>query len=355
MEKPHRIFVINPGSSSTKVALYEGREERFSTTIRHDGDLIRSFPSVYDQLDFRYEAIMDIVRENGIDLSAIDAVAARAGFLKPVSGGTFSINEDLLDDLRNCRYGEHGSNISPFCAKRIADLYGIPAYVTNPVSVDEFMPESYMTGLPEIRRTSRFHALNHKAVAGYAAERLGKRYEEANIIVAHLGGGISIAAHERGRVVDACSPADEGPMSIDRPGQLPNTPLVRLCYSGKYTEEELIKLIETRSGVLGYTGLTDLIQIEERAARDPSVALVLDTMAYRIAFYIAGYSATLKGDVDTIVLTGGMARSDYIIPRVSERVAHIAPITLIKGEFEMLALAEGAIRVLSGQEAAKTY
>ena len=351
----YKIFTINPGSSSLKVALFEDDTPVFTVSRRHTPEELAPFATVHDQRHFRLDAILKIAEEQGLDLSTIDAFAARAGFCRPLTGGTYAINAALLDDVIHCRYGEHASNISSVCADMLSKRYGKPAYVTDPVSVDEFRPEAYVTGVPGLRRVSRFHALNQKAVARVIAERCGKRYEEANVVVAHLGGGVSVGAHRKGRVVDACSPAEEGPMSIDRPGNLPNMGLVDLCYSTP-DRESLIRRLSTGSGVMAYTGDSDLIRIEERAEHEPEVALVLDTLAYQVAFWMLGYLAAFDGEpCDALVLTGGMAKSDYLVPRIVERLKPYGRVEVVRGEFEMEALAAGALRVLRGEDTAKVY
>lgn len=352
----YRIFVINPGSSSLKVALYEDDKEIWSVSKRHDPEKIRSFPTVFDQIDFRMEAIDEVINEKKVDFSQIDVIACRGGFCKPLESGTYAVNDALLDDLKYARWGEHAANISPFCGKILSERYNKPVYYTDPVSVDEFMPESYITGHPDIRRICKVHALNHKAVARYAARELNKPYEKCNFVVAHMGGGITVAAHRKGRMIDACSPAEEGPLCIDRPGQLPNIMLLDYILSSGKSRDELYRELSTRGGIMAYTGMVDLIQIEERAITDKNIALLLDTMSYRIAFYILGYMAAFDGEpVDAVILTGGMAKSDWIVPAVSKRVEPYAKIIIYKGEYEMQALAEGAVRVMSGVEEAKIY
>ena len=352
----HRIFIINPGSSSVKAALYEDGGEVWSSTIRPPADMFAPDSTVYSRVDTYYEMITQTAMDKGLDFKSLDAIAVRGGFCKPLKGGTYTINDALLDDLKHARYGEHTSNVGPFCALRLEKEHGVRAYYTNPVSVDEFMELSYITGVPSVRRRSTFHALNHKAVAGYAAKSLGKKYEEANLIVAHLGGGISIAAHKMGRVVDATSPANEGPMSIDRPGDMPNLTVIDMCFNSGLNYEQILRLFETSSGISAYTGgIKDLIKIEEMALEDQSIALALDTMSYRIAFWICGMAAALGTKPDAIVLTGGMARSDWVVPKVTNRIEFLAPVMVIKGEFEMEALYEGAVRVLTGEEQALEY
>ena len=351
-----KIFVINIGSSSLKVAVFEDSAEIWSVTKRHDPEKIKSFPTVYEQIGFRMEAIDEVIAERQVDFSVIDVIACRGGFCKPLESGTYAINDALLDDLKHSRWGEHAANVSPFCGKILSERYNKPAFYTDPVSVDEFMPESYITGIPGIRRICKVHALNHKAVARYAARELGKPYGECNFIVAHMGGGITVAAHRKGRMIDACSPAEEGPFCIDRPGQLPNIMLLDYIFVSGKSRDELYRELSTRSGIIAYTGMTDLIQIEDKAMNDKNIALLLDTMAYRIAFYIMGYLAAFDGEpADAVILTGGMAKSDWIVPAITKRIEPYAKILIYKGEFEMQALAEGAIRVMSGAEEAKVY
>lgn len=349
------IFVLNPGSSSLKAALFKDGEQQFSETIRHDGREIAQFAHIVDQLDYRMAALDEIIKKHGIDFSKIDAIAARGGFCRPVKGGTFSINEKLLDDLRNARYGEHAANLSPMIADILSKRYNIPAYFTDPVSVDEFMAESYVTGLPSIKRSSQFHALNQRVAARTAAEQLGKKYEDANLVVAHMGGGITIGAHKHGRVVDAVNPADDGPMCIDRPGALPNQKLIDYVFDNKLTREQAKHKIATDSGFIEYFGMTDLIEIEERGMHDKDVALLLDAMSYRVAYYICAMTAAFKSPTDAVVLTGGMAKSDWIVPKVTKRVEHIGPVIVLRGEKEMEALVAGAERVLRGEEQAQEY
>ena len=350
-----RIFVMNPGSSSMKVALYEDLKPVFTESIRLDAGKLRQYKRVYDQIEFRYSLILELAEKMGLDFGTLDAIACRGGFCKPVIAGTYEINEAMLADLRDARWGEHASNVGPFIADRLAKEYGIHAYITNPVSVDEFMPESYVTGMPEVRRVSKFHALNHKAVARRVALQLGRNYEDCNFIVAHMGGGISIAAHQKGLVIDCSNPAEEGPMSIDRAGTMPVLQFTDYVYKSGLSRDEMILKVSTGGGLMRYIGETDLIKIEEMAQSDPQVKLLLDTLSYRIAFWISGFAATLKGQVDAVILTGGMARSDVIVPAVRERVSFIAPVVLVPGEFEMDALAEGTFGVLAGTEENKVY
>ena len=350
-----KIFVLNPGSSSLKAALFEDDRMLFSVTKRHDPKVLAGYKNVVDQLDFRMGVIDEIIAENNIDFAEIDAIAARGGFCKPVSGGTFTINDRLLADLHDASFGEHAANLSPMCAEILSRRYGIPAFFTDPVSVDEFMPESYVTGVPGVRRISKFHALNHRAAAHMACEKLGKPYSEANLVVAHMGGGITIGAHKKGRVVDATNPSEEGPMCIDRPGTMPNLRLIEYIFDNGLSREEATRRLSVSSGFMAYMGLTDLIEIERAAETDAQAALLLDTMCYRTAYYICALSAAFGEKTDAVVLTGGMAKSDWVVPKITERVRHIAPVFVFPGEKEMEALAAGAERVLLGQEEVQEY
>jgi len=352
---PTRVFVINPGSSSIKVALFENNREVFSVSRRHTPEELAPYKTVYDQRYYRLGVILDITGEQGLDLATVDAFAGRGGFLGPLASGTYAVNGKMLDDVIHCRYGEHASSVSPVVLDLLSKRYGKPAYVTDPVSVDEFRPEAYMTGMPGIRRMSRFHALNQKAVGRLVAGRFGKAYGDVNLVIAHLGGGVSIGAHKKGRVVDACDPSESGPMSIDRPGNLPNSAVVNLCYA-EADMQAMKRKFAMGGGVMAYTGESDLIKIEERAAAEPGVALVLDTMAYQIAFWMLGMLAAFDGEpCDALVLTGGMAKSDYVVPRVAERLGPYGRVEVVRGEYEMEALAEGAMEVLQGGRTPLVY
>jgi len=352
----YKIFVINIGSSSLKVALFDSEREIWSVSKRHAPEKIKEFASVYAQLDFRMAAIDEAIAEKQLDFSTVDVIACRGGFCKPLESGTYAVSDDYLDDLKHARWGEHASNLSPFCGKILAERYNKPVYYTDPEAVDEFMPVSYVTGHPEIRRICKVHTLNHKAVARYAADELGKRYEDSNFIVAHLGGGISVAAHKKGRMVDACNPAEEGPLCVDRPGQLPNQRLLEYIYSSGKSRDEIARELSTGGGLMAYTGLVDLIKIEELASSHEQAKLVLDAMCYRISFYILGYMAAFDGEpVDAVILTGGMAKSDWVVPAIKKKVGQFAKIMIYEGEYEMEALAAGAVRVMSGVEETKIY
>lgn len=362
-----RIFVINPGSTSTKVALFIGCECRFTKVVRHDPNEISRFSTAASQFSYRYDTVKEIADEacsqlnEGYDvkqegLESIDAFAGRGGLLKPLQGGTYNIGTAMLEDLESSRYGDHASNLGAMIAAKLGKEFGKPAYVVNPVVVDELMDEARLTGLPEIKRRSVFHALNQKAAAMHAAEEASIDYNKGRFIVAHLGGGISVGAHEFGRVIDVNNGLEEGPFSPERAGNLPVLQLVELCFSGKYSKEEMKKLMVGKGGLAAHTGTTDCKRLESEAENgDAAVKLVFDTMLYRIAREICASAAALCGKIDRIVITGGLAYGKYTVDEISRRVSFLAPISVYPGEDEMTALAEGVLRVLEGKEAALDY
>ena len=357
MTDSYRILTINPGSTSTKVALYEDEHPLFVETVPHSAEQIAAFPRIADQYAFRRDAVLGLLDEQGIRLDSLDAVVGRGGLLKPIPSGTYRVNEKMLDELRSLQEREHASNLGALIADEIARRAGIPAFIVDPVCVDEFDEIARISGLPEIERRSLSHALNLKAAARRAARKLGKRYDEVNLVVAHLGGGISVTAHRRGRMVDVNQALDgAGPFAPERAGGLPVGDVIRLCYSGKYTYEEMIKKIAGRGGLVAHLGTNDAREVERRIETgDEHARLIYEAMAYQITKEIGLMATVLKGDVDAIVLTGGMARSEMLVNWIVERVEWIAPVMIYPGEDEMLAMAKGALRVLRGQEEAQDY
>ncbi|MGE4290626.1 MAG: butyrate kinase [Desulfovibrio sp.] len=351
-----RILAINPGGTSTKIAVFDDRRELLNINIQHGPEEMHGCASVFDQLGFRKAAVLDALSKAGIGLEKLDAVVGRGGLLKSVPGGTYAVNNAMVDDLRRAINGEHPSNLGPVMARDIADSRNIPAFIVDPVSVDEFDARSRLSGISEIERPSWLHALNHKAVCREVAERMGGQYEDFNFIVAHLGSGISIAAHRRGRMVDGSGGRSNGPFSPERCGSLPAYPLVELCYSGRFTHAEMVSKISTRAGMYDYLGTKDMLEIEGRyRAGDERAVLVLDAFVYQTAKDVAKYGATLCGEVDRIIVTGGIARSECIVGMIAAQVGWIAPLEIVPGEREMEALAAGVLRVLTGVEEAKLY
>ena len=351
-----KILVINPGGTSTKIAAFEDDTCLQKATVEHQGKDLAQFPSIYDQYPVRVALILDWMKANGIALDSLSAVVGRGGMLKPVSGGTYSVNERMLADLKAAERGEHASNLGAVLAFNLAKLVKIPAFIVDPVAVDELQPEARVSGLPDLQRISMSHALNMRAVARKVAADIGKSFGEAKLIVAHLGTGVSMSAHRNGRMVDIVDGSEEGPFSGDRCGGLPTTQLVRLCYSGKYSYNELRKRTRGGGGFYAYLGTMDLRQIEKMAAGgDAQAALLLSAFSYQIAKSIGALATVLEGAVDRIVLTGGMAHSETIVGAISRRVRFIAPLAVVPGEQEMESLAAGALRVLRGEEKPLTY
>ena len=351
-----KLLIVNPGSTSTKVAIFEDSTPILDKTIRHSTADLAPFEKITDQYDFRKQIIMDNVQESGITLEELDAVVGMGGLLKPIAGGTYLVNEAMVHDLRTGVQGLHASNLGGLIAHEIAKHIGKPAFIVDPVVVDEFDDISRISGNPLIKRRSIFHALNQKAIAREYCNDTGKGYFNANLIVAHMGGGISIGMHANGRVIDANNALDgDGPFSPERSGSLPVGDLVELCYSGKYTRQEVKAAITGKGGMVAYFGSNNMMEVGEKAKTDSEAQLVIDAMAYQIAQQIAAMSTAVCGKVDAILLTGGLARWEYLVSEITRRVEFIAEVRAYPGEHELLALALGGLRVLRGEEKAKTY
>lgn len=351
------ILVINPGSTSTKLALFENETLIEKTSIKHDSKTILKYHRIIDQLPFRVQAIKKAMTDYNLDLNRLRAVVGRGGLLKPMESGTYVVNEAIIQDLTLAKRGEHASNLGAIIAYQIAQPLGINAFIVDPVVVDEMSNIARISGMKEIERISTFHALNHKAVARRVAKMLQKPYESLNLIVAHLGGGISVAAHEKGKVIDVNNALDgDGPMSPERSGSVPLGPLYNMCFSGDYSIKDIKNKNYGAGGLVSYLGTNDALDVQERINQgDPYAKLIYDAMCYQIAKEIGAISTVLKGDVDAIVLTGGLAHDDYTTAEIMSRVAFIAQVFIIPGEDEMTALNEGALRVLNHEEQAKVY
>lgn len=350
------ILVINPGSTSTKVAIFKNEENLFQKNLSHSAEEVASFARVTDQFEYRKAMILDWLKEIGISTENLAAVIGRGGLLKPMPGGTYKVTDVMIEDLKIGIQGEHASNLGGIIAKAIADSEGIPALITDPVATDEMDDVARISGLPELPRRSLVHALNIKAVARRAARDMGKGYADFNFIMVHLGGGISIVPLKKGKILDVNGADDAGPFSPERTGGLPVGELAKLCYSGKYTYAEMRKKILGKSGLVAYLGTNnarDVVKMIEEG--DKNADLIFDAMAYQIAKEIGSMAVVLKGEVDAIVLTGGLAYSELLCERIRKRVGFIGPVKVYPGEDEMLALAEGALRILKGEEKAKIY
>lgn len=352
-----RILAINPGSTSTKIAIYDNEKEVFETTLRHPAEEINKYPHIFDQYDFRKNVILESLNEAGMNLTKLSAVVGRGGLLKPIEGGTYAVNETMLEDLKKGVLGEHASNLGGILAHEIASQLNIPAFIVDPVVVDELHPLARISGMPEIERISIFHALNQKAVARRYAKEIGKNYHDFNVIVAHLGGGISVGAHQKGRVIDVNNALDgEGPFSPERAGGLPVGDLAKLCFSGKYTHAEIKKMITGKGGLVAYLGTNDGREVVGRMeAGDKQAELVYKAMAYQVSKEIGMCAAVLKGDFEAIILTGGIAYDKIFTGWIKESVEFLGKIVFYPGEDEMTALAEGGLRVLRKEEEAQQY
>lgn len=357
-EKEYRILVINPGYTSTKIGVFDNEIPLFEKLIQHHSDFIQSFGSVFnEQYEFRKQTILETLDYEGINLSKLDGVCGRGGLLRPIEGGTYHVNSEMLDDLKNGYAGQHASNLGGILAYEIASGLNIPSFIVDPVVVDELEPISRISGFPHIQRKSIFHALNQKAVARRVAKSLSRKYEDLNLIVAHLGGGITVGAHQKGRVVDVNNGLHgDGPFSPERAGTIPIGDLVALCYSGQFQYNELMKKIVNESGLAGYLGTNDALKVEKMIMNGNEQAkIIYSAMAYQVAKEIGAASVVLSGKVDGIILTGGLAYGNILVAEIMERVNWIADVMVEPGENELQSLAEGALRVLRGEEEAKEY
>jgi butyrate kinase len=352
------ILVINPGSTSTKIALYRENKQVFLKIIRHPAADLMGFDKITKQFSFRKDIILQELQTAKIPLRTITAVIGRGGMIKPVPSGVYVVSEKMVDDLATCRYGDHASNLGGLIAYDLAEnLPNAKAFIADPVVVDEFDDVARITGHPLFERKSILHTLNQKAVARLYSATHGKIYEELNIIVAHMGGGVTVGAHCKGRIIDVNQGLDgEGPFSPERTGTLPVGDLVRLCYSGEYTKEEVLKMINGKGGYMAYLGTNSAMEVRERAMNgDEKAALIQDALCYQVAKEIGAMSTVLNGEINAILLTGGLAYSDIIISKIKNRILHLAPIFVYPGEDEMQALALNVLRVLKGEVAASVY
>ena len=353
---PFKILVINPGSTSTKVALFKKESLQFETKIEHPLEQLKQYPNLWDQFDFRKRAIISFLDKNQIGLHQLSAVVGRGGLLKSIPGGTYLVNKTMVEDARKGVQGQHAANLGCALAWSIAQEAGIAAYTVDPVSVDEFEPLARYSGHPLIQRRALAHTLNIHAVGRMAAERLGADYLQTNFIIAHLGGGISVCPLKQGRIIDVNDASSSGPFSPERTGELPLQPFIKLCFSGKYTEQQMNKLVMGEGGLIAYLNTNNAEEVEKRIKQgDSNAREVYEAMAYQIAKEIGAMATVIKGEVKAIVISGGLAKSKMLTDWIKERIKFIAEVILLPGEFEMEALANGVLRVLEGQEEARTY
>ena len=348
----YNILSINPGSTSTKIALYENEKPIFFDQVEHSDEDFAGLEDILDQLDFRLEVIRSSMRNHQVSLSKLSAVVGRGGLLPPVNAGGYLVNESLIKVILNGNLSPHASNLGALLADKIAAPLKIPAYIYDSVSSHEFPEIAMITGVPEYLRHSQCHVLNSKAMGRKVAEKHNKKYEDLNLIVAHLGGGISISVHEKGKIIDSIGD-DAGPFSPERTGSLPLLYIVDLCYSGQYTKREMVRKIRGMGGIKAHLGTHDCRLVEKMIAEGNEKAkLVYDAEAYQIAKGIGELSPVIYGKIDYIILTGGIAHSRMMTEMIKERVEFIAPVEVIPGEVEMEALALGALRILRGEEKA---
>ena len=355
----YRILAINPGSTSTKIAVYDDHKLIFSETLQHDAEKITQFEGIIEQYEFRKELVLQAMNKHNVPVDTLEAVVGRGGLVRSVESGTYKVNESMLKDLKNPQiWGRiHASNLGAFIASSIADELGIPSFIVDPVTVDEFEDIARISGCPEIERKSMLHTLNMRYCGLSIAEKLGKKYEETNMIAVHMGGGISIAPIKKGRLVDVNNAMlGMGPFSPQRAGALPIGDLLGIAFSGKYTHKEMIKMLTKTGGLIAYLGTDDGQEVVQRIkAGDNKAELIFKAMCYQISKEIGACATVLEGKVDAIFLTGGLAHNQYVIDEITRRVSFISDVHIIPGEKEMEALSQGAVRVLKGIEKAKVY
>jgi len=354
-----KILAINPGSTSTKIAVFNDLELVFTKTLRHSSEELEGYSNIYDQYDFRKNIIIDTLKENNCDFDELSAIVGRGGLLKPIPGGVYAVSEAMLVDLQKSPLGEHASNLGGILAYEIAKECGknIPSYIVDPVVVDELEDVARYSGHPELPRISIFHALNQKAVARRYARSINKKYEELNLIVVHLGGGITVGAHKNGSVIDVNNGLDgDGPFSPERAGSLPSGQLAKLCFSGKYQLHQVRKMITGNGGMVAYLNTNSAMDVEDRILKgDNNAQNVYMSMAYQVAKEIGAMATVLVGKIDCIILTGGLAHSDLLTKWITKRVGFLAPVEVYPGEDEMQALAEGVYYGTSGEIQIREY
>ncbi|MGE4544793.1 MAG: butyrate kinase [Pedobacter sp.] len=357
MPKTPKTLVLNFGSTSSKVAIYTGSDVEKSESISHPTDELKQFVTIWDQFEYRQEKVLKLLEEWNVDISDIDVISCRGGCIKPCPAGIYAINDKMIEDIKSQKYGIHPTGLGNIIAVNLSKKYNIPAITVDTPASDEFCPEARFSGLPQISRRSSFHVLNQKATARKVAAEMNKTYEEMNMVVAHLGGGISVGAHKQGKIIDANNALDgDGPFSPERAGTLPAADFARLCFSGEYTEPEVKKLVTNGGGLMGYLNTTDAREVESRIANGDSKAeLVYNSMIYQVAKEIGACAAVLDGEVDAIALTGSLSYSDYVISRLTKKISFIAKVYVNPGENELQALAEGAVRFYNGTEKLLEY
>lgn len=353
----YKIFTLSPGSTSTKLAVFDGEQRLFKANVQHDPEKLKTFARVSEQKPYRVETILHELSANKIDIKDMDAFAAYSGGLVSTPGGIFPVNEKILEDCTSGRLMEHPAILGAQIIDAFAKETNKPAYLVNPPDVDEFEDVARLTGMKGVYRESHVHVLNQKEVAMRAAKELKKKYEECNFIVCHVGGGLSITAQKQGKIVDGNDVLNgDGPMAPNRSGNVPLMPVIKMCYSGNYTLKEMQAKVSKTGGLVALVGTDNMLEIKDRIAKgDKWAALVYENFAYQLGKYIGSYACVLEGQVDAIVMTGGVSNDETFIENVKKYAGWIAPLIVYGGDFEMEALASGAIRALTGEEAVKEY
>jgi butyrate kinase len=357
MSNDKKIFIINPGSTSTKVGVFSEDELKVNVSVRHPDEELRKFATIWDQYEYRKVAILGVLRDNNLSIEEMDAIACRCGTVKPVPGGIYRICAKMIADMKSGLYGEHPVNVGGLVAFDLGNQANIPVLTADPPMTDELCISARYSGIPQITRLSCFHALNQKATARKIAAGLGKRYDEVNLIVVHLGGGITVGAHCKGKIIDVNNGLDgDGAFSPERAGSLPAGDLVKLCFSGEYSKVQILKLLTGGGGLYAYLGTTNAIEIEKRIAEgDQNAAEVYEAMAYQVAKEIGASATVLEGNIDAIALTGSLVYSKVLLDSLLKKISFLAPVFLNPGENEMEALAEAAMRYFNNEEELSVY
>lgn len=352
-----KSLIINPGSTSTKIAVFEDETMLFEETLRHSSEEIARYSTIVDQMDFRKEIITSLLATKNFDINSLGMVVGRGGMLKPIAGGTYTVSDDLLEDLKIGRQGQHASNLGGILAREIADEIGVPSFIVDPVVVDEMQDVARFSGVPELPRKSVFHALNQKAVAKRYAKEVGKPYDSLSLIVVHMGGGVSVGAHKGGRIIDVNNALDgEGAFSPERAGTVPAGDLLKLCFSGAYTQAELQKKLVGSGGINAYLGTNDMRDVIAASnGGDVRATNVLEAFIYQVSKEIGAMAAVLEGNVDQVILTGGIAYNKEIDEGIRKHASFVGEYTVYPGEDELLALVQGGLRVMNKEETSMTY
>lgn len=352
-----QILIINTGSTSSKIALFEDGQQLWQENIKYSREQLKPFLHIEDQLDLRMEGLNALLDEKGVQVGDLWAISARGATVYPIEGGTYIIDDEMIDEAIHNPCVEHAANLACMMAHRLAGKSNVPAFIVDAGLMDEMIPEARLTGIKGIMRRAQWHALSQRAIARKLAEDMGKEFDEINCVVCHMGGGTSVGAHKKGRSIDVNNCLDgDGAMSAERAGSIPNIEILKMAFEQKLSEREIWKRMVGNGGLISHLGTSDLIEVEKRIeAGDTEAKLVLDAMIHQVAKEIGAYATTLNGKIDAIAITGGMAYSEYLVKNLVERVGFLAPVRVYPGECEMEALYLGAKRVMDGKETARHF